>query len=122
MQGDGRRDGRRRESMGGGHRDGGAPYWEAETPTEARAGYVLLRHFAKAGKLQIVATFKNAHGEERTKAVVTLDAKAVAFSAEARGLLMSFIRGAVADADVDESIAGRSRPGQRQGAKAGVGA
>lgn len=70
----------------------GKPYWESETPEEARAGNVLLRWFPKAGKLQAHRLFRNDAGEERTAAVVTLDADALTLAPDARALLSAVLR------------------------------
>lgn len=52
----------------------GEAYWEQEQPEEARSGRVLLRWFAKAGKLQVTSLYKDREsGELRPGKVVTLD-------------------------------------------------
>lgn len=50
-----------------------SPYWETEEPTEVRCGYVILRHYEHAGKLQVVGTVKGDDGKERFAKVVTID-------------------------------------------------
>lgn len=87
----------------------GAAYWETETPSEARAGSVLLKHFPKAGKLQVHREFVNGDGERRSAGVVTLDADALALAPEARGLLIAFARSAAALGGTDESITAADR-------------
>jgi hypothetical protein len=93
----------------------GTPYWERESPEEARAGNVLLRWYPQAGKLQCHRLFRTQEGQERTAAVVTLDIEALALAPEARRVLETVLRqaeataGSAADEDAAEVPEGEVR-------------
>ena len=77
-----------------GKRYAGKPYWQEETPKEARAGRTLLRYFVDAQRLQVCATYQDRDGNTQIGRVVTLDLQALATSDEARALLEEVLRDA----------------------------
>lgn len=64
------------------------PYWEAEKPVETRCGFVVLRLFERAGKLQVVGTAKGDDGKEKIAKVVTIDVPTLRGNEEAVALLL----------------------------------
>ena len=72
----------------------GERYWEAEQPREADCGWVRLRYFEQAGKLQVQHLWRDKAGQLRPGRVVTLDAEALALAPEARAILTDFLAAA----------------------------
>lgn len=64
------------------------PYWKDEEPVEVEMGNVVLKHYPKAGKLQVCSTFEK-NGERFIKSVVAIDDEDI--TEEGADLIGSFL-------------------------------
>ena len=67
-------------------------YWETEAPVEVNTGKNILKHYPKAGKLQIsMPEWKNETGETRRGKMVVLDIAALQASREATKIILDLV-------------------------------
>ena len=71
----------------------GEPYWERETPKEARTGNPVLQYYREAGKLQVSVRCRNyLTGAEWSGRTVTLDQDDLQANPEALRFLLDVLR------------------------------